>query len=256
MVKRYPSNSAWPALEWECLTFAARAPIPSPTPLALDQDGEWFGSPSIAMEVLPGRPDLKPVDVHQYVEDVVRALTVIHATPITNATGALRRPHSTQGWTTPDRVPDGLIVRETAERMLEAIGVRLSSAATGGTVLNHGDFHPGNLLWRRGRLSGVVDWSYARVGIRWWEVAYMRMEVALLVGVRAADVLLDRYEAAVGEESPDQAVWDLVCLYNAHRAAQQWLVAYREQGRRDLTLATIRRRLTYLARRALSCLDS
>ena len=31
-------------------------------------------------------------------------------------------------------------------------------------TLVHGDYWPGNLLWQRGRLTGVVDWEEPRLG--------------------------------------------------------------------------------------------
>ncbi|HSS08317.1 MAG TPA: aminoglycoside phosphotransferase family protein, partial [Acidimicrobiales bacterium] len=38
----------------------------------------------------------------------------------------------------------------------------------------HRDFHPGNVLWWRGRVSGVVDWANACVGPRGCDVAHCR----------------------------------------------------------------------------------
>jgi Ser/Thr protein kinase RdoA (MazF antagonist) len=34
-------------------------------------------------------------------------------------------------------------------------------------VLLHRDFHPGNVLWRRGAVFRVVDWLGACTGRRW-----------------------------------------------------------------------------------------
>jgi hypothetical protein len=33
-----------------------------------------------------------------------------------------------------------------------------------GAVFLHRDYHPGNVLWRRGTVSGVVDWPGASIG--------------------------------------------------------------------------------------------
>jgi len=254
VLKRYPAGSDLPALEWECLAFATKFGLLSPEPLALDQAGEWFGSPSLAIEVMPGRPDLAPRGVAAYVNDVAAALARIHSSPASGAMGALLRPHAVDRWTAPDPVPPGLITRSVASRVVAEVVDRLPHADRGGAVFCHGDFHPGNLLWQRGRLSAVIDWSHSRLGPRWWELAYFRMELAVLVDARAADALLARYELLAGKTSPDQPVWDLICLYNGHRWGHTWLDGYREQGRRDLTLETMRRRLTRLARRALAAL--
>ena len=256
VLKRYPPGSDTPALEWEGLTFAHAAELPAPEPVALDQDGAWFGSPALVMTAAPGRPDLTPVDRRRYVEEVASTMARIHATDTNEARGALLRPPSAERWTVPDEVPEGLLWRPLAGLMIEALVGGLERADGGGTVLHHGDLHPGNLLWHRGRLSAVVDWSSTRLGPRWWEVAYFRMEAAVLLDTRAADRLLRCYEAEIGTVSPDQPVWDLLCLYNGHRWGHLWLQGYQEQGRRDLTLATMRRRLDRLARRTLAALAS
>ena len=39
----------------------------------------------------------------------------------------------------------------------------------------HRDFHPGNLLWRRRRLTGVVDWESASVGPPDVDVGHCRL---------------------------------------------------------------------------------
>ena len=254
MLKRYPVGSEVPAAEWEGLRFANDAGLMSPRPLALDASGEWFGSPALVIDAIPGRPDVAPKDANAYVNDVATAMANIHATSVVNAEGVLLRSHSVDRWTAPDDVPDGLLSRPVARRVVAALGDRLPRADRGEPVLNHGDLHPGNLLWRRGRLTGVVDWSSTRLGPRWWELAYFRMELAVLADVRAADLLLERYEAILGSRSPAQPVWDLLSLYNGHRFGHLWLMGYREQGRRDLTLQTVARRLTRLAERSLALL--
>ena len=252
VVKRYPPESQMPAIEWEGLCFAREAALPAPVPLALDQEGSWFGTPAIAMEVLPGRADLAPKNLDRYVNEVARALVELHAAPIANAAGALRRAHSVEQWVAPDVVPDGLLPREVAERIVELLIAALPAIPRGEVVFNHSDFHPGNLLWLRGRLSGIVDWAAARIGWRWWEVAYFRMELSVLADVSAADELLRRYEQLAGASSDHQWVWDLVCLYSGHRWGHQWLLGYQEQGRRDLTVQEMSRRLRLTAGRVLA----
>ena len=251
MLKRYPPGSDVPALEWQGLAFAHEAQLNAPTPVALDQEGAWFGSPALLMDAAPGRPDLAPRDRSAFVREVASTMAAIHGADATGASGALLRVHSVDEWERPATTPEGLLSRTLAGHVLDAVAGSLASADNGGIVVNHGDLHPGNLLWRRRRLSAVVDWSGTRLGPRWWEVAYFRMEAAVLTDVRVADSILRAYETIVGVASPDQPVWDLLCLSNGHRWGHLWLLGYQEQGRRDLTLDVLKRRLTKLATRAL-----
>ena len=53
VVKRYREGDTTAAREWERLCFAQRVKLPVPEPVALDERGEWFGSPALVMTRLP-----------------------------------------------------------------------------------------------------------------------------------------------------------------------------------------------------------
>ena len=74
----------------------------------------------------------------------------------------------------------------------------------------HRDFHPGNVLWARGRVSGVVDWVNACAGPRGCDVATCRANLADLAGDRAADDFRAAYEALTGEAF--HPYWDMACI--------------------------------------------
>ena len=44
-------------------------------------------------------------------------------------------------------------------------------------VLVHRDYHPGNVLWRRSKISGVVDWQAACTGPAVADVAHCRVNL-------------------------------------------------------------------------------
>jgi len=54
-------------------------------------------------------------------------------------------------------------------------------------VLIHRDFHPGNVLWARGRCTGIVDWPEACRGPAGCDVARCRSELIRLAGIGVAD---------------------------------------------------------------------
>jgi aminoglycoside phosphotransferase (APT) family kinase protein len=56
-------------------------------------------------------------------------------------------------------------------------------------VVIHRDFHPGNVLWLDGRLSGVVDWAGACLGPAAFDTSHMRVNLAVLHGQEEADRL-------------------------------------------------------------------
>ncbi len=63
------------------------------------------------------------------------------------------------------------------------------------SALLHGDYWPGNILWRDGRLVGVIDWEDAALGDPLADLANSRLEIFWAFG---GDVMHDftrRYTA-------------------------------------------------------------
>jgi aminoglycoside phosphotransferase (APT) family kinase protein len=64
-------------------------------------------------------------------------------------------------------------------------------------VLLHRDFHPGNVLWRWGTVSGVVDWQAACTGPAVADVAHCRVNL-LTFGTEAAERFTALWQHAAG----------------------------------------------------------
>jgi aminoglycoside phosphotransferase (APT) family kinase protein len=195
-----------------------------PEPIAADLESVWFGRPAVVMSRLPGRPDVAPKDADSWVAALAQALTQLHGTALDGAAGALTPLPPVEAWH-----PEGGEHHPLTAGAVSAVTARLPSLSSE-CVFTHGDFHPGNVLWHRGRITGVVDWSAARLGGRWSELAYCRADVCLLLGPDVADRLADAYSDIVGDTSDDLAVYDLMWLFNIRHHAQVALGAYREQG--------------------------
>ena len=57
----------------------------------------------------------------------------------------------------------------------------------GADVFLHRDLHPGNVLWRGRRITGIVDWVNACAGPAAVDFAHCRVNLAVLWGLDAAD---------------------------------------------------------------------
>jgi aminoglycoside phosphotransferase (APT) family kinase protein len=224
IAKLYRDGDGTAPLEWGRLEFAQRVTAPVPEPIAADLESVWFGRPAVVMSWLPGRPDVTPKDADSWVAALAQTLIQLHETALDGAAGALTPFPPVEAW-----LPEGGEHHPLTKPAVSAVTARLSSLSSE-RVFTHGDFHPGNVLWHRGRISGVVDWSAARLGARWSEVAYCRAVVCLLLGPDVADRLADAYSDLVGDTSDDLAVYDVMWLFNIRHYAQVALGAYREQG--------------------------
>jgi aminoglycoside phosphotransferase (APT) family kinase protein len=247
VVKVFRDGDDTAPLEWSRLNFAQRVTMPVPEPIAVDLESTWFGRPALVMSRLTGRPDVAPDDVDSWIGSLARALTELHETGLDGAEGALTRPPLAETWRPPADRDDPLI-----SRAVNAVTAHLPSL-TSEPVFTHGDFNPSNVLWHRGRISGVVDWSAARLDTRWSELAYCRSSVCLLLGPDVADRLADAYSDIVGYASDQLAVYDLMAVSSRHYLAES-LEVDRHLGRvptYEVALAHLDEQL----RRALQRLD-
>jgi aminoglycoside phosphotransferase (APT) family kinase protein len=118
-------------------------------------------------------------------------------------------------------------------------------------VLVHGDYWPGNLLWVRNRLVGLVDWEQPRLGDLVKDVATCRGDLWVLFGHGAADEFLHEYEHAANIKIKNLRFWELFIATEAVRDMPYWAGAYRVMGRADLTTETAVPRIRAFARAAL-----
>jgi aminoglycoside phosphotransferase (APT) family kinase protein len=161
--------------------------IPAPELVAAD-DGGVTGEPCLLMTALPGRTLLRPADPVDYAHQLASMLVRVHDLAPTAL--AVTDPHGFD-----ERRVDGWI-RDKA--LAEVVKRLATEAEPSKPVFVHGDYQPLNILWHNGKLTGVVDWTYAGTGQRATDVGLCRAALAILISAEAADAFLRRYQAEAG----------------------------------------------------------
>jgi aminoglycoside phosphotransferase (APT) family kinase protein len=216
VIKRFPIEARHAArFEWEAMGFVAPQSIPSPQPLAFDPDGSWFGAPAIVMGSLPGQPTLKPIDEERWTAELATCLAGIHRVPVDGAPSSMQRPPIWQRWS-PGDIRAGLR-SDAIVAALETLG-RIHWRRG----LCHGDFHPANVLFDAGRVSGVVDWVSARQGPLLSDVGRCRCALAIWVGASAADLFARHYAELTGRPLDGLFYWDIVSGAITVEQARPW----------------------------------
>ncbi|WP_160145088.1 phosphotransferase family protein [Actinacidiphila yanglinensis] len=214
----------------------------APRLVAVDPDGLRCGGPAVLITLLPGRADIQPARPDRAAAALGRALALVHGVPGERLAG-LR-----DGMAAASRAAGGA-GGGPAGPVVSAHRHRLARQPT---VLTHYDFWSGNVLWREGEPTGIVDWSGASRAPRGFDVGWCRLDLVLLHGPATAEAFLDAYQEAAGEEVPDMALWDLFALANSHRSVETWLPNYHDLGRTDLTAEDLRERHTGWTARCLA----
>jgi aminoglycoside phosphotransferase (APT) family kinase protein len=163
------------------LRFLEHTAVPAPRVLGADPDATATDVPAIVLERLPGAPPRTLPDL----EKLIGLLATIHSLDGAAEAGvpAHRRWNDPMIVEVPDWGTDAGLWRS-------AVDVARSPAPAGPPTFIHRDFHPGNTLWRRGQLTGIVDWTAASVGPAAVDLAHVRWNLAVDHGQEAAEAAL------------------------------------------------------------------
>lgn len=173
--------------------LAAIEGVPVPEVVAVDEDGSEAGAPSVLVTLVPGRLDLAPRD-DRWFERLAALLPPLHDAAVPD----WLQPFAP--YTQADRleVPEWTRHPEAWARAIEVLRERAGEDPDVRPRFIHRDFHPGNVLWWRGRVKGVVDWTNASAGPLAADVAHCRSNLAIMHGVEAARRFRETHEALTG----------------------------------------------------------
>jgi aminoglycoside phosphotransferase (APT) family kinase protein len=196
--------------------------LPAPEPIAADPDGrEGDGHPAILMTRLPGRLDLTPADPEGWLRQIAVMAVRIHDAQVAAGPFEVRidaAAFATNGWRQRTRslIPTsagtpGIPASATRPAVWEsAFGILRQQAPEPAICFIHRDFQHFNLLWLRGLLTGVVDWTRSCTGPADFDVGHCRLNVAVLFGADWAERLRLAYEAEAGRAIDPW--WDLYAV--------------------------------------------
>lgn len=203
IVKRFPDESREEqqrAVERESthLELLAATAVPAPRLIAVDVTGEQAGEPAVLMERMPGAVVLDPADRLPWLRSMAALLPTVHAVEV--PTEVEVRPFFVYTNVAELDLPIWTADPALWDFVLATAGGRAPAVSQG---FIHRDFHPGNMLWRTGGLSALIDWEPASIGPLAMDLAHCRLNVAQLHGAAAADELLDAYGSVVGSTEHD-----------------------------------------------------
>lgn len=207
-VLRLFTNREWlaaepdlPIHEARALEAAGAAGLPAPRLVAYTEDRDACGAPALLMTRLAGRVRLRPRRLDEWVEEMAVKLAEIHRN---QAEGF---PWEYSSWTDEKALMPPAWTSEP-ELWREAIAARQSGPPGARPCFVHRDYHPLNLLWGEGRISGIVDWVNACRGPAGVDLAHCRGNLVQMHGIEAGDLLLEAYRRVVpGYEH--HSYWDV-----------------------------------------------
>jgi len=211
--------------------------VPVPRLIWVDANGDRLGCPSILEARIPGRVFWPSASRPGAAQAIGRALKAIHSvapprglpTPSRWVRWTMQSHTARSGWlhAHPKAALIAEAINSVAERPLRRRG-----------VCSHGDFGPGNVLWLRGRLSGIIDWETAELAPAGSDVGACRIDCYVTGGPALAEGFLEGYATEVR----DSWYWELLCALKFVALYREWLPVWRAFGL-DLDEATARGRI-------------
>jgi aminoglycoside phosphotransferase (APT) family kinase protein len=158
------------AVEARALQLAERLPVPTPALLALDATGDRADVPALAMTLLDGRPVWETRWGSKWVSQAVDAMIALHDVDASQAELPALATYAQKRYDPPRWTRDPALWEWAVELFHRPV-------PTSDVGFVHRDFNPGNVLWVRSRLSGLVDWQWACVGPRSIDPAHCRLNL-------------------------------------------------------------------------------
>src|SRR5262245_21648327 len=179
--------------EYRLLKLLSAASLPVPRPYLVDESGAIVPGSCLLMEYIDGERVHQPSDLPSFTRQLVAALAAVHDSGIARADVPLlpdAADHVLDDLRTRQQALDGAMPATEMRKALQAIW---PPPQVSEPVVLHGDYWPGNVLWRDGRLVGVVDWEEAAFGDPLADLANIRLELGWHFGSAVMDMLTEEY---------------------------------------------------------------
>ncbi|MDX1382164.1 MAG: phosphotransferase family protein [Thermoanaerobaculia bacterium] len=244
-----PSREGTIATEFALLEGLHRIGLEVPEPLLLDVSGELLPEPYLVMERVTGSTAVADAELPTALGRLADFLARLHAVEL--ETAALPPlPEREDPWSSVlDHLPDDAL----GARLRTALEARPAAFEPSRRTLVHGDFWPGNVLWRDGEIAAVIDWEDAAIGDPLSDLACARVELLCAHDETAMEAFSRDYLARAPVDTTDLPIWEVYVSTAALSSMADWgLPPEVEAERRRRTRAFLERAAADLLSRSAS----
>ncbi|HEY6724939.1 MAG TPA: phosphotransferase [Polyangiaceae bacterium] len=206
--------------EFALLGWCRRVGVPAPQPYFVD---ERRGA--IVLEYIEGEVELSFSGLESRISQMAEQLARLHQFPVGSELSFLES-RSTSAERDIHESPLALDASLNEAELRSRLRRLWPWAQHNPEVLLHGDYWPGNLLWREGKLVAVLDWEEPAVGDPLADLAIARLDVLWAFGEAAMQRLTECYRAVSRIEWSQLPHWDLWAALRPMSRLARWAPAY------------------------------
>lgn len=216
------NNPQIAADEFKLLQLLQSAGVAAPQPYYLDQSCEIFPTPYIVIEYIEGKTEFSPAHLSDFILQFATHLSNIHRVDgrkwDVSFLPEQARIYAKKVGKRPAKTDESLDEGHIRD-VLEAAG---PLPQRNPSVLLHGDFWPGNILWQDGQLVAVIDWEDATSGDPLADVANSRLEILWAFGREAMEDFTRQYRAMTTIDFTNLPYWDLYAALRPAFRISEW----------------------------------
>lgn len=242
-------NSRIAADEFRLLQLLQSVGLAAPKPYYLDQSGEIFSTPYLVIEYIEGTPEFALSHVPDLILQLAMHLSRIHQIECSQLDVSFlpleENIYTQKLRDRPAKLDDSL----DEGRIRDALESVWPLPQHNPSVLLHGDFWPGNILWKDGQLAAILDWEDAQVGDPLADVANSRLEILWAFGIEAMRRFTHQYQSMTTIDFTGLPYWDLCAALRPIAKIAGW-------GLDDITEKTMRERHRWFVTQAFNTLSA
>ncbi len=229
--KSFAENPEIAEFEFKVLQFMQQAGLPVPHPHHLDMTGQIFKRPYAVLSLLDGDAIYAPEDKNLFAQKLAEMLLVIHGVEGDADLLPDQKKRLDKDLAKIKEKWDESIDEETIRSKLKEIWPTVKPNES--KVL-HGDFWPGNVIWRDGEISGVLDWEECELGDPLLEIAITRFDLLCICGQECMESFTRTYLTQSQIDASNLPVYDLFAALRPAGRLGEWARGWRELGRQDI----------------------
>jgi aminoglycoside phosphotransferase (APT) family kinase protein len=205
--------------EYRLLEALWSAGLPVPKPIAVIESEDVLQVPAIVVEFVEGEIITAANPPSWMAREMARWLAQVHDFDLTAVDLSFLVPVEYGSEAHLGTRNDDSALARSIKTALESF---LNIDQRNESVLLHGDFWRGNLLWRGETLVAIIDWEDAMVGDPILDLARSRVEIHWTQGVADRERFTEHYCSLREIDLRDLAYWDLVMALTLARAFPRW----------------------------------
>lgn len=218
-LKRNPHAAAD---EFKLLQRLKSVGLPVPTPYYLGQSGEIFSTPYIVIEFIEGQTEFVPNHITDFILQLAVNLIRIHQVDCSNLDFSFLPKQEKLYAVKLGERPANLDESLDEGRIRDALEPVWPLPHGNKEGLLHGDFWPGNTLWKGNRLAAVIDWEDAALGDPLADVANGRLEILWAFGIDAMNDFTHQYKSMNEIDFTNLPYWDLCAALRPASRISEW----------------------------------